>query len=161
MFGDLGRESSREPVMKNQSFTTTFSVDETPQEVFDAIKNIRGWSGEIEGDADGLGAEFTYRYKDVHRSKQKITGFIPGKKVIWHVLDSQLSFVKDKSEWTDTDIVFDISEKEGKTEVRFTHIGLVPQYECYDSCSNAWGTLINGNLRKLITTGKAQRDVFA
>jgi hypothetical protein len=162
MFGDLGRESSREPVMKNQSFTTTFSVDETPQEVFDAIKNIRGWwSGEIEGDADGLGAEFTYRYKDVHRSKQKITGFIPGKKVIWHVLDSQLSFVKDKSEWNDTDIVFDISEKEGKTEVRFTHIGLVPQYECYDSCSNAWGTLINGNLRKLITTGKAQRDVFA
>jgi hypothetical protein len=76
------------------------------------------------------------------------------------VLDSRLNFLKDKSEWNDTDIVFDISEKEGKTEVRFTHIGLIPQHECYGSWSNAWGTLINGNLRKLITTGKAQPDAF-
>jgi hypothetical protein len=148
--------------MKNHSFTATFSVDQPSDEAFNAINNVRGWwSGEIEGDTDKLGAEFTYRYKDIHRSKQRITEFIPGKKVVWHVLESQLSFVKDKSEWNDTDIVFEISEKEGKTEVRFTHVGLVPQYECFGSCSNAWGTLVNGNLRKLITTGKVQPDAFA
>jgi len=148
--------------MKNHSFTAAFSVDQTSDEAFNAINNVRGWwSGEIEGDTDKLGAEFTYRYKDIHRSKQKITEFIPGKKVVWHVLESQLSFVRDKSEWNDTDIVFEISETEGKTEVRFTHVGLVPQYECFGSCSNAWGTLVNGNLRKLITTGKVQPDAFA
>ncbi len=91
-----------------------------------------------------------------HHSTQKVTEFIPGKKVVWHVLDSQLSFVKDKSEWKGTDIIFEIAEKGDKTEVRFTHVGLVPAYECYGNCSNAWGLLINGNLRKLITTGKAQ-----
>ena len=58
--------------------------------------------------------------------------------MVWHVLDSELSFAKDKSEWNDTDIVFDISEKDGETEVRFTHEGLVPRFECYGSCSNAW-----------------------
>ena len=148
--------------MINQNFTTAFSVDQSPEEAFAAINNVRRWwSGQIEGDTDKLGAEFTYRYKDVHRSKQKITEFILGKKVIWHVSDSHLSFLKDKSEWNGTDIVFDISEKEGKAEVRFTHAGLVPEYECYDSCSNAWGMLINGNLRKLITTGKNQPEAFA
>ena len=113
------------------------------------------------GDSDKLGAEFTYRYKDAHRSKQKVTEFIPGKRVFWHVLNSELNFVKHKSEWNDTDIVFEISKKDGKTEVRFTHEGIVPGYECYGSCLSAWGTLVNGNLRKLITTGQPQPAAFA
>ena len=148
--------------MKDQNYRTSFTVDQSAEAVFEAVNNVRGWwSGAIEGSTDRLGAEFSYHYKDVHRSKQKITEFTPGKRVVWHVLDSDLSFVNDKSEWNGTDIVFDISEKAGKTEVGFTHVGLVPRYECYGSCSNAWGTLINGNLRKLITTGKAQPDAFA
>ena len=147
--------------MKKENFATSFAVDQTPQQVFDAINNVRGWwSGEIEGDTDKLGAEFTYRYKGVHRSKQKITELTPGTKVVWHVLDSSLSFRKE-NEWTGTDIVFGISQKENKTEVSFTHIGLVPDFQCYGDCSGAWGVLINGNLRKLITTGKAQPDAFA
>ena len=148
--------------MTNQNFTTTILVDQSSEEVFKAINNVPGWwSGTIEGDAGRLGAEFTYRYKDMHRSKQEVTEFVPGRKVVWHVLDSELSFAKDKSEWNDTDIVFDISEKDGKTEIRFTHEGLVPSFECYGSCSKGWGTLINGNLRKLITAGKSQPDAFA
>lgn len=143
--------------MENQDFTTTILVDQSPKEVFNAINNVRGWwSGEIDGDTDKPGAEFTYSVPDVHRSKQKITEFIPGKKVVWHVTDATLSFVKDKSEWIGTDIVFEIAEKGDKTEVRFTHLGLVPAFECYKDCSNAWGLLINGNLCNLVNTGKVQ-----
>lgn len=148
--------------MKNQNFTTTIAVEQSPDEVFKAITNVRGWwSGEIEGDSGSLGAEFTYRYKDVHRSRQKVTEFAPGRKVVWRVLESDLTFAKDRSEWNGTDIVFDISQKDGRTEVRFTHEGLVPGFECYGNCSNAWGTLISGNLRRLITTGRSQPDAFA
>jgi hypothetical protein len=69
--------------MTNQNFTTTFTVDQTPDEVFKGINNVRGWwSEEIEGTTDKLGAEFTHHYEDVHRCKMKIIEFVPGKKVV-------------------------------------------------------------------------------
>jgi len=143
-------------------FSTAFSVDQTAIEAFDAINHVRGWwSGEIEGDTDRLGAEFTYRVPDVHYCKMRITELVPARKIVWQVLDSDLSYIRDRAEWNDTKISFGISRKDGKTEVRFTHLGLVPADECYGSCSNAWGALVNGNLRKLITTGKDQPNVFA
>lgn len=143
--------------METRGYTTSFTVDQTPEAAFNAINNVRGWwSGDINGDTNKLGAEFTYRVPDVHRSKQKIMEFVAGKRVVWRVLDADLSFTKDKGEWKGTEIVFEIAKKGDKTEVHFTHVGLVPAYECYNNCSNAWGLLVNGNLRKLITTGKAQ-----
>ena len=142
--------------MKNdQNYTTSFRVDQSPAEVFDAINNVRGWwSGEIDGRTDKLGAEFTYRYEDVHRSTQKITELVPGKKVVWHVSDARINFVKDKTEWNGTDVVFEITKKGDETELRFTHVGLVRTIECYGKCSGAWGFYINDSLRSLIATGK-------
>jgi hypothetical protein len=148
--------------MTSQSFTASFTVSQSPQEVFDAINNVRGWwSGQIDGSTAQVGDEFSYRYRDIHYSKQKLTELIPGKKVVWHVVDAKLSSFKNKGEWKGTDIVFEIAKKDGKTELRFTHVGLVPAFKCYGDCSGAWGALVEGNLRKLITTGKAQPDPFA
>jgi activator of Hsp90 ATPase-like protein len=143
--------------VKNQDYTAAFTVDQTPEEAFAAINNVRGWwSGEIEGSTDKLGDVFTYRYEDVHYSKQKITELIPGKRVVWLVLDASLNFVKDKGEWKGTKITFEIAKKGDKTEVRFTHVGLVPKYECFNVCSDAWGFYVKSSLRSLITTGKGQ-----
>lgn len=148
--------------MKKQDFTTSFTVDQSPDEVFKAINKVAGWwSGEVDGPTDKLGAEFTYRYKDMHRSTQRVTEFLSGKKVVWHVTNAELTFVKDKTEWIGTDIVFEIAKKGDKTELRFTHVGLVPAFECYGGCSGAWGALVDGNLRQLIMTGKPQPDAFA
>jgi hypothetical protein len=143
--------------MNNQDFSAAISVEKTPEEAFDAINHVRGWWSEnIEGGTEKLGDEFTYRYKDVHICKIKIAELIPGKKVVWHVLDNHFNFTKDKNEWKGTDVIFEVSKKGDKTEVRFTHRGLVPEYECFDVCSNAWGSYINGSLRSLIETGKGR-----
>src|SRR5262245_39536376 len=78
--------------MTIQSFTTTFSIDQTPKQVFDAITNIRGWwSGNIEGGTAKFGDEFTYRYQDIHYSRQRLVEVVPDKQVVWLVLDSNWS----------------------------------------------------------------------
>ncbi len=146
--------------MKASDFSTTILVDQTPTEAFDAINNVRDWwPGEIEGNSKKLNDEFTYRYKKMHYSNQKLVEVIPGKKVVWLVTDSSLNFVENKSEWTGTKMIFEISERGNKTQVRFTHQGLVPQYECFDACSNAWTDIIRDGLRGLITTGKGQASL--
>ncbi len=141
--------------MERQDFSTSFTVAHSPKEVFDAINNVRGWwSEEIEGGTNNTGDEFTYHFEDVHRCKIRVMELIPGKKVVWQVLDNYFNFTKDKSEWKDTKIVFDITTKNGKTEVRFTHVGLVPEYECFDVCSTAWSGYLADSLKKLIISGK-------
>ena len=151
-------ESSKEQdIAIAQSFNTTITVDNTPKEAFDAINNVRGWwSEDIEGGTEKLNDEFTYHYRDTHRSKIKLIEVIPDKKVVWLVVDSSINFVKDKTEWTGTKITFEISKKGDKTELRFTHVGLIPQIACFEDCSNAWSGIINGSLQKLITSGKKQ-----
>jgi len=141
--------------MNQQNFTTTVLVDQSPKEVFNAINNVRGWwSEEIEGDTNKLHDEFIYHYKDVHRSKMKLIEVIPDKIVVWRVMENYFSFTEDKKEWTDTKVSFEISKKGNQTELHFTHIGLVPEYECYDVCKEGWSNYINMSLRSLITTGK-------
>ncbi|MCP2353772.1 hypothetical protein HD597_000792 [Nonomuraea thailandensis] len=142
---------------QQQHYTTTVVVDKTPQEAFEAVTNVRGWwSEDVKGVTDQVGAVFYHHYKDVHRATIQITELVPGRKAAWRVLDNHFNFVTDQAEWIGTEVVFDIIEKDGGAEVRFTHKGLVPQYECYDVCSNAWSGYIDGSLRNLITTGKGQ-----
>ena len=143
--------------MTDQHYSTVFTVDQSPQQVFEAINDVRGWWSEAtQGDTDKLGAVFYYHYKDVHRCTIQITEFVPGKKVVWRVLHNVFSFIKDQTEWNGTDVVFDVAKKDGKTELRFTHVGLLPAHECYEICSNAWGQFISRSLRDLIATGKGQ-----
>ncbi len=152
---------NKSKTMKDQDYTITLLVDKTPEEVFAAVNNVRGWwSEQIEGRTDKLNEEFTYHYKDVHRCKIRITEFVPGKKVEWLVLDNYFDFTKDKTEWKGTKVRFEITKKDGKTQLVFTHIGLVPVYECYNICSDAWGNYVGNSLKSLIETGKGQPNPY-
>src|SRR5262245_45130514 len=131
-------KATKEPT-KNQDFSILISSNKTPQEVYEAINDVKAWwIGDIEGGADTVGSKFTYRYKDFHESTQKVRALAPGKKVVWHVEHANLSFVKSRHEWEGTDIVFEISQKGDQTEVKFTHHGLTPEVECYEACSSGW-----------------------
>ncbi|HLP11229.1 MAG TPA: SRPBCC domain-containing protein [Flavobacteriales bacterium] len=143
--------------MQANDFTTEIEVSKTPQEVFNAINNVRGWwSEQVEGSTTQLNNVFTYQYKDVHLCKIQLTEVIPYKKVGWHVVNNHFNFIQNNNEWVNTHIVFEITEKDGKTHVRFTHQGLVPAYECYRVCVDAWTSYIQGSLKSLVETGKGK-----
>jgi uncharacterized protein YndB with AHSA1/START domain len=143
--------------MTDRSFTTTILVDQSPAKVFDAINNVRGWwSQEIEGPTDKAGETFKYHFRDLHRCDVRVDELIPGKKVAWTFTDNYFSFTDAPAEWKGTRIVFDIARKGDKTRLTFTHVGLVPEFECYGACSDGWGNYISGSLKNLITTGRGQ-----
>jgi hypothetical protein len=155
--------------MTATNFSTAILVDQSPSEVFKAVNNPRAWwSEEIKGGTNKLDDEFDYHFEDIHRCRIKIVELVPGKKVVWHVLEnyfkpgifddapSRKKIVHDKAEWVDTKIVFEITEAKNKTQLKFTHAGLVPEYECFDVCVNGWTHYVQQSLFGLITKGTGQ-----
>ena len=145
--------------MTQKNFTSSFTVSQSPEQVFTAINNVRAWwSQGLKGESDKSGGEFIYQHKQIHLSTQKVTELVPNKRVAWRVSKSKLTFVDKQDEWDGTDIAFDISPSGNKTKVTMTHIGLTPQIECFENCSGGWNFYFGDSLRKLIETGTGAPD---
>ncbi len=145
-----------ETTLVARDFTTGFIVDQTPDAVFAAICDVRRWwSADITGRADRVGDRFIHQVRELHRCQIGIKQMVPGRKIVWTVLDNHFSFTGDATEWTGTDIVFEIATSGDRTELRFTHLGLVPAYECYTVCSDGWSTYI-ASLRDLVANGEGR-----
>jgi Activator of Hsp90 ATPase homolog 1-like protein len=153
------RTKERGWIMKDHDFSTSFLVDQTPEEAFLAIQNVRGWWSEtIEGDTRTVGDEFTYRHEELHQSRQKLVEAVAAQRVVWRIEDARLSFVENSGEWKGTQLRFEIAARGGKTEVRFTHVGLSPTCECFAACSKGWSFYVGESLRSLLATGRGQPD---
>ncbi len=144
--------------MSKQNFNDyTFSMEssDTPTNIFARLLDVRSWwsglfSETIEGDTNKLNDEFTFSAGGgVHYSNQKLVELIPDKKIVWLVTDSNLNFLEKPNEWTGTKICFEISKLGGKTQITFTHQGLVPKIECYNSCADAWTQYLENLAEKL------------
>jgi uncharacterized protein YndB with AHSA1/START domain len=137
------------------SFTATVLVDQSPEEVFAAIVDVRGWWSEnIDGRTDLPGEEFTYHHQGLHRCTIRVTEMTSPTRLSWQVVDNYFNFTDDVTEWNGTEMSFDVVRTGLQTEIRFAHLGLVPAYECFDVCSNAWDFYLRTSLRALIRTGK-------
>jgi hypothetical protein len=138
-------------------YTLAFEVKKNPTEVFNTIMDVPGWwTEDFKGRSEKLNDEFEVRFADIHYSRHKLIELIPGNKIVWRVTDSQLNFLKDKTEWTGTTNVFEISSVGNKTRIVFTHRGLVPQIECFNDCTKGWNYYLKESLLPMLEKGKGQ-----
>ena len=139
--------------MEKKNYHKTIHVNASAEEAMKKISQINLWwvkdsSGKTEKLNDKFHVPFGKSFIDF-----QITELVPNKKVIWKVTDSYINWLQDKKEWNGTEVVFEISEKENATQIDFTHIGLVPEMECYNVCEEGWNNHITMSLVKLINEG--------
>ncbi|MDB5141494.1 MAG: hypothetical protein JWQ66_207 [Mucilaginibacter sp.] len=144
--------------MTTPDFTATVVVDQTPNEAFDAIANVGAWwAKSFKGNAKNENDVFSVTFGETFVNF-KITEAVPGKKVVWLVSDCNLHWLTDKKEWRDTQVVWDIARVGNTTKIVMTHVGLVPESECYDDCSVGWTGHIKSSLYKLLSEGVGQPE---
>jgi hypothetical protein len=142
--------------MAATDFSITILTEQSQQEVFKAVNDVRSWwsgyhSEEIKGNTEHLGDEFSFSAAGgEHYSEQKLIEVIPYEKIVWVITYSKLNFLKKKDEWTGSKVIFEISTTDNKTQLKFTHQGLTAENECYESCAPGWTLYIQNRLVPLI-----------
>lgn len=140
--------------MTDTNFQCGFTANVTPEEATDAISNVPAWwARDFEGSSKAVGDTFTVRFGDTFVTF-RVTELVAGKRIAWKVTDCHLHWLTDKQEWNGTEVHWDISRNGDATKVNLTHVGLVPEIECYQNCRAGWTFYATDSLYKLLTTGQ-------
>lgn len=147
-------ETIKTEKMETQNYHRQVTVHKKPGEAFDAICHVSDWwAKDLTGSSGKLNDIFTVRFGETFVTF-RITELIPGRKIVWYVNDCNLHWLNDKKEWKDTTVIWTLSSENGSTHIDFTHVGLIPEVECYDQCVKGWDFYVMESLKKLIIQGK-------
>jgi len=140
---------------KAKDFSYSFTVKATAKDAMKSISQVKlWWAKDFKGKAAKLADKFSVYFGDDTYVNFKISEVIKDKKIIWLVTDCNLGWLNDKKEWKKNEIIWNLSEKNGKTTIDFMHKGMTPESECYESCKPGWTHHIKDSLVKLIEKGK-------
>ncbi len=143
--------------MTKQDYRLSISAPVSALDAYNKIACVsEWWAKDFEGSARNFGDVFTVRFGEGFGGTFvdfKITEAVPGSKVVWHVTNCYLPWLKDKTEWNGTDVVFEVSASQSETTVTMTHEGLVPEVECFDSCIQGWNRYFGQSFRQFLTDG--------
>lgn len=141
--------------MKNQDYHSSITVSVLPKEAFDKISHVSDWwSLHFEGSSYKFGDTFTVRFKSGDWFTVKINELTPGKKIVWDIIGAEQTWLEKRNEWVGTRIVWNISQEKNSTKVSMKHLGLTPEFECYDNCKRGWDYLLKQSLYKYLVENK-------
>ena len=140
-----------------KNFNCTISAKISADEAIKRINYIPGWWGvTFSGSSEKQNDKFIVKMSGDSFFNFTVAELIPGRRVVWLVTDCNMPWYSDKKEWTNTKLIFDLSENNGVTTLNFTHEGLTPDVECYKDCETGWTHWITTSLSSYFTTGKGE-----
>lgn len=117
-------------------------------------RGIRGWWTASSDAGTAVGEQITIRFGTTFKV-MRIEKLRPDAEVRWHVIDAQLDVpgLTRTKEWVGTTITFQLESLSASvTRLSMEHIGLTPQVECYELCSQGWIQFL-GSLKRYVETG--------
>ncbi|MCW3116563.1 MAG: hypothetical protein JWM28_645 [Chitinophagaceae bacterium] len=140
--------------MGKNDFISSISAKISADEAIKRICNVPGWWGiTFSGNSEKQNDQFIVKMGGDSFFNFTVAELIPGKSVVWLVTDCNMPWYSDKKEWTNTKLIFDLTENNGVTNLNFTHEGLTPEAECYKDCAPGWTHWIKTSLFSYFTTG--------
>ena len=141
--------------MNQKDYNCSITANISAKEAVGGISRVsEWWVVNTEGHSQKLNDVFKVSFGKPSFVTFKLIEVVPDKKVVWLVTECNLDFLKDKTEWTGTKVIWEISPENNSTKIKMTHVGIVPEVECYDSCVKGWDHYVKESLFKLLTEGK-------
>jgi len=140
-----------------ENYSMTILLDSPAEKVFGALTNNipLWWTEMFEGIPNKQGETFTIHFGEQVFKQFRVQELEPNRKVVWYVEDSLLDLpdLENKKEWIGTTIIWELTEKNGNSEIHLTHLGLHPAIECYQVCLDGWRQFTT-SLKSFVETGK-------
>jgi len=141
--------------METKDFNSSISAKISSGDAIKKISNVPDWWGvTFTGNAEKQDDTFIVKMGGDSFFNFTVVELIPEKRVVWLVTDCNMPWYSDKKEWANTKLIFDLTENNGVTDLKFTHEGLTPDTECYKDCEPGWTHWIKTSLFSYFTTGK-------
>jgi uncharacterized protein YndB with AHSA1/START domain len=123
-------------------YATSAVANASVHAVRDALTTVDGlagwWMPDVSGEPATVGGEVVFQFDD-ERVTMRVDHLDPAL-VVWSCTDSS-----KMPEWVDNTVWFDLRERDdGRTQIDFVQVGLVPSCDCYEVCSRGWDHYVAG-----------------
>jgi uncharacterized protein YndB with AHSA1/START domain len=126
------------------------------EKVFQSISNEipLWWTELLEGVSNTLNETFTVRFGSSVFKTMQVVELVPNRRISWLVTDTLIDIpeLKNKREWLNTTIVWELRAENTATVIQVTHMGLNQDIECYGICSTGWRQFCD-SLKLYLETG--------
>lgn len=109
-------------------------IKTSSEKVYEAVttqKGLESWWCKQTTAKPEVGFVNTFIFGNL-KNEMKVTGLTPNHKAEWHCVTSI-------EEWVNTNISFDLEEKDGRTVLRFAHSNWRTVTDFFDACNYDWG----------------------